>query len=55
MFVLNSILLIPKIAIQPSLDEVQDVLVLAGKNITSVAKGVAQWTGGGKAQVGAVS
>lgn len=32
--------------IQPNLDEVQETLVQAGKNITSVAKGVGQWTGG---------
>ncbi|XP_015833540.2 dynein axonemal heavy chain 5 isoform X3 [Tribolium castaneum] len=45
-FVLNSVLMIPKVAIQPNLEEVQDVLNLAGKNITSVSKGVGQWTGG---------
>jgi dynein heavy chain len=45
-FVLNSVLMIPKVAVQPNLEEVQDVLNLAGKNITSVSKGVGQWTGG---------
>lgn len=45
-FVINAVLLIPKVGIKPNLEEVQDVLVLAGKNITSVAKGVGQWTGG---------
>ncbi|RZC39074.1 dynein heavy chain 5, axonemal [Asbolus verrucosus] len=45
-FVLNSVLLIPKVAVQPNLEEVQEVLNLAGKNITSVSKGVGQWTGG---------
>lgn len=45
-FVLDAVLLIPKVGIKPNLDEVQDVLVLAGKNITAVAKGVGQWTGG---------
>lgn len=43
MFVLNAVLLIPKVGIQPTLDEVQEVLNLAGKNITSVSKGVGQW------------
>lgn len=38
--------MIPKVAIQPPLDDVQEVLILAGKNITSVSKGVAQWCGG---------
>lgn len=45
-FILNSVLMIPKVAIQPNLEEVQDVLNLAGKNITSVSKGVGQWSGG---------
>lgn len=45
-FVINAILLIPKVSIKPSLEDVQDVLVLAGKNITSVARGVGQWSGG---------
>lgn len=44
-FLLHSVLMIPKVAVQPNLEEVQDVLVLAGKNITSVSKGVGQWTG----------
>nr|XP_022920640.1 dynein heavy chain 5, axonemal [Onthophagus taurus] len=45
-FILNAVLMIPKVAIQPPLDDVQEVLILAGKHITSVSKGVAQWTGG---------
>lgn len=45
-FRINSVLLIPKVGIKPNLDEVQEVLVLAGKQITSVAKGVGQWTAG---------
>lgn len=45
-FVVNAMLLIPKVGIRPNLEEVQEVLVSAGKNITSVAKGVGQWTGG---------
>ncbi|XP_066156829.1 dynein axonemal heavy chain 5 [Euwallacea fornicatus] len=42
-FVLNAVLLIPKVGIQPDLEEVQEVLNLAGKNITAVSKGVGQW------------
>ncbi|KAF5296158.1 hypothetical protein FQA39_LY12612 [Lamprigera yunnana] len=45
-FILNAILLIPKVAIQPNLDEVQDALVQVGKYITSVSKGVGQWASG---------
>ncbi|KAF7265346.1 hypothetical protein GWI33_021235 [Rhynchophorus ferrugineus] len=44
-FVLNAVLLIPKVGIQPNLDEVQEVLNLAGRNVTSIAKGVGQWAG----------
>lgn len=54
MFVINAILLIPKVSIKPSLEEVQDVLILAGKNITSVARGVGQWSGG-KTQVSIIN
>ncbi|XP_060534779.1 dynein axonemal heavy chain 5 isoform X2 [Cylas formicarius] len=42
-FVLHAVLLIPKVGVKPDLEEVQDVLNLAGKNITSVSKGVGQW------------
>lgn len=38
--------MIPKVAIQPTLDDIQEVLILAGKNIAAVSKGVAQWCGG---------
>lgn len=50
-FLLHASLMIPNIAVKPSLEEVQEALVTAGKNITSVAKGVAQWTGGKVIQV----
>lgn len=46
MFLLHGVLLIPKVAVQPNLDEVQDALVSAGRMITSVSKGVGQWSGG---------
>lgn len=42
--------MIPNMTIKPSLEEIQEALVTAGKNITCVAKGVGQWTGG-KSQV----
>lgn len=42
-FLLNAILMIPNIAIRPSLDDLQEALVQTGKNIAGVSKGVAQW------------
>lgn len=45
-FLVNSILMIPNIVIRPTLDDLQEALITAGKNITGVAKGVAQWSSG---------
>lgn len=45
-FLVESKLMIPNVAIKPTLDELQDALIIAGKNITGVAKGVAQWSPG---------
>lgn len=42
-FVLTAYLSIPDIEVRPSIDEVQTVLVQAGKIIMSVSKGVATW------------
>ena len=42
-FVLTAYLNIPDIEVRPSIDEVQAVLVQAGKIILSVPKGVGQW------------
>lgn len=42
-FLLHSTLMIPNVTIHPSLDELQEVLVTVGRNITGVSKGVAQW------------
>lgn len=42
-FLLHSTLMIPNVSIHPSLDELQEVLVTVGRNITGVSKGVAQW------------
>lgn len=45
-FLLHATLMIPRVAIVPTLDEIQDILIIAGRYITSVSKGVGQWTGG---------
>lgn len=45
-FLLHATLLIPKVTVLPTLDEVQDSLITAGRYITAVSKGVGQWTGG---------
>lgn len=45
-FALYAQLHIPNVVIKPNLDELQDILTTAGKNITGIAKGVAQWTSG---------
>lgn len=45
-FLVHSTLMIPNVAIRPTLDDLQDALITAGKNITGVAKGVAQWSSG---------
>jgi hypothetical protein len=50
-FVVHVSLVIPLVAVRPTLDEVQEALTNAGKNITSVARGVGQWTGGRMQQV----
>lgn len=42
-FLLNAILMIPNISIRPTLDELQEALVTAGKTVTGVSKGVSQW------------
>lgn len=45
-FLVYSTLMIPNIAIKPTLEELQEALIAAGRNITGVSKGVAQWTSG---------
>lgn len=48
--------MIPNVAIRPSLEELQDALIQAGKNITGVAKGVGQWNSGKEnSQIAAIS
>ncbi|CAB4063578.1 DNAH [Lepeophtheirus salmonis] len=58
-FVLTAYLSIPDVEVRPSIDEVQNVLIQAGKIIMSVSKGVGTWkkatrgkeVGGGKQNV----
>ncbi|XP_063235253.1 dynein axonemal heavy chain 5 [Bacillus rossius redtenbacheri] len=45
-FLLGAALAVPSVTVRPSLDEVQEALVAAGRNMAGVAKGVGQWTGG---------
>lgn len=45
-YLVHSTLMIPNVAIRPTLEDLQEALIVAGKNITGVAKGVAQWTSG---------
>lgn len=45
-FLVNAQLMIPNIVIRPTLDDIQDALIHAGKNIVGVSKGVAQWSSG---------
>ncbi|CAH0765998.1 unnamed protein product [Bemisia tabaci] len=45
-FILQSHLMIPNVVVKPSLEEVQEALIAAGKHISGVAKGVSQWTAG---------
>lgn len=45
-FLVYSTLMIPNVAIRPTLDELQEALIHAGRNITGVSKGVAQWSSG---------
>ncbi|XP_041986842.1 dynein axonemal heavy chain 5 [Aricia agestis] len=45
-FLMHATLMIPNVSIHPSIDEIQEVLVAAGKYITGLSKGVAQWSGG---------
>lgn len=45
-FVLSATLMIPQITIKPTLEELQEHLITVGKNITGIAKGVAQWSSG---------
>lgn len=45
-FLLNATLMIPNVSVKPTLEEIQEALVLAGRLISGLSKGVAQWTGG---------
>nr|XP_037868155.1 dynein heavy chain 5, axonemal isoform X1 [Bombyx mori] len=50
-FLLHTALMIPNVSVAPTLDEIQEVLVLAGKHISGLSKGVAQWSGGKTSRV----
>lgn len=47
-FLLQASLMIPTVLVKPSLDDVQEALITAGKSMSSVSKGVAQWDNGTK-------
>lgn len=51
MFLLQATLMIPNVSVTPTLEEIQEILVLAGKHISGLSKGVAQWTGGKTSRV----
>lgn len=50
-FALYAQLQIPNVVIKPNLEELQEILITAGKTITGIAKGVAQWSSGKEAPV----
>lgn len=50
-FLLHAALMIPNVSVKPTLDEIQEVLVLAGKHISGLSKGVTQWSGGKTSRV----
>lgn len=54
-FSVHAKLMIPNIVIRPTLEDVQDALVQAGKNIVGVSKGVAQWSSGKEVHASPVS
>lgn len=43
--------MIPSIVIRPSINELQDIMIQAGKMMVGVAKGVGQWSGNKKTKV----
>lgn len=45
-FLLQVALMIPNVSVKPTLEEIQEALVAAGKHIVGLSKGVAQWSGG---------
>ncbi|CAH0703217.1 unnamed protein product [Spodoptera exigua] len=51
LFLLHASLMIPNVSVTPTLDDIQEVLLLAGKHISGLSKGVAQWTGGKTSRV----
>lgn len=43
--------MIPNVSVKPTLEEIQEVLVQAGKLISGLSKGVSQWSGGKSSRV----
>jgi len=43
--------MIPSIVIRPGINELQELMIQAGKIMVGVAKGVAQWCGNKKTKV----
>lgn len=43
--------MIPSIVIRPGVDELQELMIQAGKTMVGVAKGVGQWSGNKKTKV----
>lgn len=50
-FEVHAILMIPSIVIRPSINELQELMIQAGKIMVGVAKGVGQWSGNKKTKV----
>lgn len=50
-FLLEATLIIPQVLVKPTVEEMQEVLTIAGKHITNISKGVAQWNSGKEQKV----
>lgn len=50
-FAVNAILMIPSIVIRPGINELQELMIQAGKMMVGVSKGVSQWSGNKKTKV----
>lgn len=50
-FEVHAILMIPSIVIKPGINELQELMIQAGKIMVGVAKGVGQWSGNKKTKV----
>lgn len=50
-FEVQAILKVPAIVIRPDINELQELMVQAGKMMVGVSKGVGQWSGNKKTKV----